>query len=60
MTDLISKLRNMFTAMALADAGDFDGVKDILRENAEDRDSAQTNAPPARPCDMIDAAGLAK
>ncbi|PIQ12751.1 MAG: hypothetical protein CO125_02185 [Hydrogenophilales bacterium CG_4_9_14_3_um_filter_59_35] len=38
MSDLINKLKTMFNAMALADVGDLDGVRDILRENEKGGD----------------------
>ncbi|MDD5329815.1 MAG: hypothetical protein PHX38_07410 [Sulfuricella sp.] len=44
MSDLIHKLKNMFNAMALADAGDFDGVRDILRENTGNERDTQAGA----------------
>lgn len=39
MNRLIDKLKNMFTAMAYAEAGDFDAVKQILRKEADQRES---------------------
>ena len=35
MNRLIDKLKNMLTAMAYAEAGDFDAVKQILRLESE-------------------------
>lgn len=35
MNRLIKKLKNMFTAMAYAEAGDFDAVKQILRVESD-------------------------
>ncbi|MFA7239734.1 MAG: hypothetical protein WC091_06455 [Sulfuricellaceae bacterium] len=35
MNRLIDKLRNMFTAMAYAEAGDLDAVKQILRVESD-------------------------
>lgn len=35
MNDLINKLKKMFTAMAYAEAGDLDAVKQILREESD-------------------------
>jgi hypothetical protein len=35
MIHLIDKLKNLFTAMAYAEAGDFDAVKQILREQSD-------------------------
>ena len=35
MNHFIGKLKNLFTAIAYAEAGDFDAVKQILREGSD-------------------------
>jgi hypothetical protein len=44
MNRLIDKLRNMFTAMAYAEAGDFDAVKQILRLESDKQESGENAA----------------
>jgi hypothetical protein len=41
MNRLIDKLKNMFTAMAYADAGDLDAVKQILRVESDKQESGK-------------------
>lgn len=54
MNTWTSQIKNMFTAMAFAEAGDLDAVKQILREEDQpnkpelDRERASTQ-PPAVP-----------
>jgi len=44
MNHLIDKLKNMFTAMAYAEAGDFDAVKQVLREESDKLESEECAA----------------
>ena len=41
MKRLINKLKSMFSAMAFAEAGDFDAVKQLLREESTKQKSEQ-------------------
>lgn len=53
MNTWTSQIRNMFTAMAYAEAGDLDAVKQILRDEGQPKpesDKERTSAqPPAIP-----------
>lgn len=44
MSRLIDKLRNMFTAMAYAEAGDLDAVKQLLRVESDKQESGENAA----------------
>jgi len=43
MNNLIKKLRNMLTAMAYAEAGDLDAVKEILQAERNNRLNREQN-----------------
>lgn len=44
MSNLINKLKNMFTAIAYAEAGDLDAVKQILQAEYKNKPEREQNA----------------
>ena len=55
MSDLIDKLKNMFTAMAYAEVGDFDTVKQLLRVEPDKRKAEECEAKRCPPQPVVPA-----